>query len=64
MPVTTQRSAALQPAAGASATRRRRRTRLVLLHLCIIALGVVLAILYDRRLRARGGLSFTIVRIF
>ena len=28
------------------------------------ALGVVLAILYDRRLRARGGLSFTIVRIF
>ena len=44
MPVTTQRSAALQPAAGASATRRRRRTRLVLLHLCIIALGVVLAV--------------------
>ena len=44
MPVTTQRSAALQPAAGAPATRRRRRTRLVLLHLCIIALGVVLAV--------------------
>ena len=27
-------------------------------------LGIVFAILYDRRLRARGGLSFTIVRVF
>ncbi|MBR1689629.1 MAG: SoxR reducing system RseC family protein [Oscillibacter sp.] len=27
-------------------------------------LGIVPAILYDRRLRARGGLSFTIVRLF
>ena len=26
--------------------------------------GVVLAIAYDRRLRARGGVSFTIVRLF
>lgn len=28
------------------------------------ALGIVVAIAYDRRLRARGGLSFTIVRLF
>lgn len=28
------------------------------------ALGIVIAILYDRRLRAKGGLSFTIVRLF
>ena len=28
------------------------------------AVGIVLAILYDRRLRARGGLVFTIVRLF
>ena len=28
------------------------------------AVGIVFAILYDRRLRARGGLSFTIVRLF
>lgn len=28
------------------------------------AAGIVLAILYDRRLRARGGLIFTIVRLF
>lgn len=28
------------------------------------ALGILLAIAYDRRLRARGGLSFTIVRLF
>ena len=27
-------------------------------------LGIVIAILYDRRLKAKGGLSFTIVRIF
>ena len=27
-------------------------------------LGIVFAILYDRRLRAQGGLSFTIVRLF
>ena len=27
-------------------------------------LGIILAIVYDRRLRARGGLSFTIVRLF
>ncbi len=27
-------------------------------------LGIVFAILYDRRLRARGGLSFNIVRLF
>ena len=27
-------------------------------------LGIVFAILYDRRLRAKGGLSFTIVRLF
>ena len=26
--------------------------------------GVILAIAYDRRLRARGGVSFTIVRLF
>ena len=26
--------------------------------------GIVIAILYDRRLRAQGGLSFTIVRLF
>lgn len=26
--------------------------------------GILLAIAYDRRLRARGGLSFTIVRLF
>ena len=26
--------------------------------------GIGFAILYDRRLRARGGLSFTIVRLF
>ena len=28
------------------------------------AVGIVAAILYDRRLRARGGVSFTIVRLF
>lgn len=28
------------------------------------AIGIALAILYDRRLRARGGLVFTIVRLF
>lgn len=28
------------------------------------AIGIVLAIVYDRRLRARGGLVFTIVRLF
>lgn len=28
------------------------------------AVGIVGAIVYDRRLRARGGLSFTIVRLF
>ena len=28
------------------------------------ALGILFAIRYDRRLRARGGLSFTIVRLF
>lgn len=28
------------------------------------AVGIVFAILYDRYLRARGGLSFTIVRLF
>nr|WP_326184063.1 SoxR reducing system RseC family protein [uncultured Oscillibacter sp.] len=28
------------------------------------AVGIALAILYDRRLRARGGLTFTIVRLF
>ena len=28
------------------------------------ALGILGAIVYDRRLRARGGLSFTIVRLF
>ena len=28
------------------------------------ALGVVLAVWYDRRVKARGGLSFTIVRVF
>lgn len=28
------------------------------------AVGIVLAILYDRRLRAKGGLVFTIVRLF
>ena len=28
------------------------------------AVGIVAAIVYDRRLRARGGLSFTIVRLF
>lgn len=28
------------------------------------AAGIVLAILYDRRLRAKGGLVFTIVRLF
>ena len=28
------------------------------------AVGIIFAILYDRRLRARGGLSFTIVRLF
>ena len=27
-------------------------------------LGLVFAVMYDRRLRAKGGLSFTIVRIF
>ncbi len=27
-------------------------------------LGILLAVAYDRRLRARGGLSFTIVRLF
>ena len=27
-------------------------------------LGVVLAVWYDRRVKARGGLSFTIVRVF
>ena len=27
-------------------------------------LGIVIAILYDRRLRAQGGLSFTITRLF
>jgi len=27
-------------------------------------LGIVIAILYDRRLRAQGGLTFTIVRLF
>ena len=27
-------------------------------------LGIIFAIRYDRRLRARGGLSFTIVRLF
>ena len=27
-------------------------------------LGILAAIVYDRRLRARGGLSFTIVRLF
>ena len=27
-------------------------------------LGILFAIRYDRRLRARGGLSFTIVRLF
>ena len=27
-------------------------------------LGIVFAILYDRRLRARGGLTFNIVRLF
>ena len=27
-------------------------------------LGIVFAILYDRKLRAQGGLSFTIVRLF
>ena len=26
--------------------------------------GIIVAILYDRRLRAQGGLSFTIVRLF
>ena len=28
------------------------------------AMGILFAIRYDRRLRARGGLSFTIVRLF
>jgi sigma-E factor negative regulatory protein RseC len=28
------------------------------------AVGIVLAVAYDRRLRAQGGLSFTIVRLF
>ena len=28
------------------------------------ALGIAVAVTYDRRLRARGGLSFTIVRLF
>ena len=28
------------------------------------AAGIVLAVLYDRRLRKQGGLSFTIVRLF
>ncbi len=28
------------------------------------AVGIAIAIAYDRRLRAKGGLSFTIVRIF
>ena len=27
-------------------------------------LGIAFAVLYDRRLRARGGLRFTIVRLF
>lgn len=27
-------------------------------------LGILIAVAYDRRLRARGGLSFTIVRLF
>ena len=27
-------------------------------------LGVLLAVWYDRRVKARGGLSFTIVRVF
>ena len=27
-------------------------------------LGIIFAIRYDRRLRAQGGLSFTIVRLF
>ena len=27
-------------------------------------IGIVMAILYDRHLRAKGGLSFTIVRLF
>jgi len=27
-------------------------------------LGILLAIWYDRRVKARGGLSFTIVRVF
>ena len=31
--------------------------------ICFI-LGIIGAIVYDRRLRARGGLSFTIVRLF
>ena len=26
--------------------------------------GIVVAVAYDRKLRARGGLSFTIVRVF
>lgn len=28
------------------------------------AVGIILAILYDRRIRRRGGLTFTIVRLF
>ena len=30
----------------------------------LFIMGIVFAILYDRRLRAKGGLSFTIVRLF
>ena len=30
----------------------------------LLAAGIVFAIFYDRRLRARGGLTFNIVRVF
>ena len=30
----------------------------------LAVLGILLAIWYDRRVKARGGLSFTIVRVF
>ena len=48
--------------------RKRRATHkavsLALAGVLALAAGIVLAIGYDRRLRARGGLSFTIVRLF
>ena len=43
---------------------QQKQRRTAVLFALGAVLGVVLAIWYDRRVKARGGLSFTIVRVF